>query len=423
MKHTSVKTYLRPTLTVLLAVLLAMTAIATVLLPSTQAQGSNRVGLVVHFGGGNVTTRCITFGEPEITGYDVLLRSGLAIVTSGYPETGIAVCDINGQSGCGPEDCFCRCQGSPCNYWSYWYLNGGNWSYAGSGASDHRVHDGDVEGWNWGEAAPPPVIPFDQICAPPPPTDTPIPTNTPVPPTATSPPPTDTPPPAPTSTSPPPMPVVWFRLDNNPVAAGDCTMVRWDTTNALDVYLDGEPVDLSGGRQVCPTAPQEYHLRVVGTSGEETHTLTLGVTGTSQSLTPTTSPTALQSTSPPAAPQSAIGTQPPATAQPAASTSPPPSPIPQSTSAPPTALSATILAAESTSLPPSSTPVRVAFVPPLASPTQAAQPAPTPSPVSSAAQPTLDDQRPPTTMLGYITFNFIAIGLLGWLGVKLVSRR
>jgi hypothetical protein len=67
--------------------------------------------------------------------------------------------------------------------------------------------------------------------------------------------------------------------------------------------------------------------------------------------------------------------------------------------------------------------MRVAFVPPLASPTQAAQPALTPSPAFSAAQPTPGDQGPPTTMLGYITFNFIAIGLLGWLSVKLVLRR
>ncbi|RLC66222.1 MAG: hypothetical protein DRI48_05180, partial [Chloroflexi bacterium] len=49
-------------------------------LPGTQAQSPNRVGLVVRFGDGSLVTRCVEFSEPEISGYDVLTRSGLNVV-------------------------------------------------------------------------------------------------------------------------------------------------------------------------------------------------------------------------------------------------------------------------------------------------------------------------------------------------------
>ncbi len=155
--------------------------------PRVGAQSPNRVGLVVQFGDGRTITRCVEFTEAEISGYDVLARSGLSVIASASSGIGTAICQIEGE-GCPAENCFCKCRGATCTYWSYWHLDGAAWRYSNLGASNYRVGNGQVEGWRWGNESPPPVIPFDQICAPPA-TSTPLlptATPTPLPPTATS---------------------------------------------------------------------------------------------------------------------------------------------------------------------------------------------------------------------------------------------
>jgi hypothetical protein len=300
-----------------------------------------------------------------------------------------AICAVDGE-GC-PKDSCLTCDVP--NYWSYWHLEGNSWTYSPVGSSIYKAHNGDVEGWRWGGGDPPPVIPFDQICAPPA-TDTPVPTETPVPVTATPVPPTDTPP--------PPTPTVWFRLDANPIDAGSCTVVRWDTSNATEVYLDGERVDLSGSREVCPATSQEHHLRVVGTADEQTHTLILGVTGA-----------------------------PPATATTPA-TSIPPSPTPTATPSEPTAGSAdsaTSLSPTPTSTP-KATPQPVAVgkaAPPSVTPSEpTAIPLPTATPISTivAQQPASDGQtRSSSPGTGYVIFGSIVLGLAGLLAVLMLRRR
>jgi hypothetical protein len=164
-------------------------SIAAVGQPSARAQPLNRVGLVIDFGNGVTTTRCVEFSEPEITGYEVLRRSGLRFVAD-EGGMGVAICDIGQTSGCPASDCFCECQGTTCEYWSYLHMVDGSWRYSPLGASGHTVRDGDVEGWAWGaggsgNGAQPPVIAFDQLCAS---TSSPGPTAP--PPTATDAPPT-----------------------------------------------------------------------------------------------------------------------------------------------------------------------------------------------------------------------------------------
>jgi len=255
-------------LIVLLGLVLAVSGLGRV-----NAQATNRAGLVVRFGDGSLITRCIEFGESEISGYEALTRSGLNVVAAFDPGAGAAICAIEG-TGCPADDCFCA---SPPDYWAYWHLTGGAWVYSQIGSSGYVVRDGDVEGWSWGPGEPPPVIPFDQICIPPP-TETPLPSPT-LAPTAT---------PMPTSTL---EPVVWFRLDQNPIPAGNCTTLRWDTNGLKELYLDGGAVTPNGALEVCSAAPQTFELRVV-TAGddEQIHTLELGVTGNPPS--PQASPTA-----------------------------------------------------------------------------------------------------------------------------------
>lgn len=137
---------------------------------STAAQQPNRAGLVVVHEDG-VVQKCVTFHEEEISGYDVLERSGLALIPMAGGALGISICSID-HHGCDypAEDCFCRCQGTPCIYWSYWHLVDGEWHYSSLGAASYRVRHGDVEGWVWGEGEyarsgqQPPKVRFEDIC-------------------------------------------------------------------------------------------------------------------------------------------------------------------------------------------------------------------------------------------------------------------
>jgi hypothetical protein len=378
--------------------------------PTANAQEVNQAGLVVKFGD-HYQTYCIEFSESEITGYDVLRRADLNLVVSGSASMGFAVCDINDTCGCPASKCFCRCQGSTCNYWSYHHLTNGSWQYSQLGASSHKVRNGDVEGWGWGEGQinasgeQPPLIPFDQICAPPA-TETPVPTDAPIPPTNTPIPPTDTP--APTAV---PAPEAWFRLDENPITAGSCTMLRWDTSHAREVYLNGDQVHIIGDREVCPTAPTDYELRVVGIEEEETFRLTLGVTGSAATATPAPQPTAS-----PASPST--------TASLGEATLPSASTTAQAAKATPTAptlgtgptSAASPSPTETEGLPsaPTSSPTRaqIAQVKPTATAAQVAQ-------VEDAEQepspPNNEEQRSPFLPIGYAVFSLIVGGLLGWL--------
>jgi hypothetical protein len=181
------------TLLIILAALFGST-------PFGRAQTPNQAGLVVEFGDGSLYTGCIAFEGESISGFDLLARSGLSLETAFDPSQGVAVCKIE-SDGCPADDCFCQMP----EYWSYWNWSDGGWTYAGSGSSLNRIGDGDVDGWSWGAGNPPPVVSFNQLCAPPPP---PPPTET-LPPSPTDtdtpqPQPSDTPEPEPTNTLHPP---------------------------------------------------------------------------------------------------------------------------------------------------------------------------------------------------------------------------
>jgi len=142
-------------------------------LTGAAAQEPNKAGLVVQFGDGSYITRCVEFSEPQISGYDVLLRAGLDVEAAVGGGPGVLICGLEG-AGCPVSDCMCD---YPPNYWSYWHLVGGEWLYSQMGASGYMVRPGDVEGWSWGEGHPPAAVSLEQICAPPA-TDTPVPTPT-----------------------------------------------------------------------------------------------------------------------------------------------------------------------------------------------------------------------------------------------------
>lgn len=150
--------------------LLVLVALLVLLPGVARAQDQNQAGLVVVFGDGRVERKCVSFAEDTITGYELLQRSGLPLsVEAG--AIGPTVCSI-GKEGCSfpAESCFCRCQSSPCVYWSYWRLESdGSWRYQSLGAGNTKVRNGDVEGWRWAagttqDAEEPPAVSYADIC-------------------------------------------------------------------------------------------------------------------------------------------------------------------------------------------------------------------------------------------------------------------
>ncbi len=371
------------------------------------AQTDHRVALVVRFDDENVITRCISFPEDQISGYDVLDRSGLEIVAD-FGGIGAAICKIE-DTGCPADNCFCQ---SPPDFWSYWHLQDDTWAYSPTGANGYQVSDGAVEGWSWGPGEPPPVISFDQICAPPP-TDTPVPptsTHTPIPPTDTPVPPTDTPvAPTATPTTPPPTattvpePEAWFRLEANPIEAGTCTYVRWDAMHATYVSLNGEEVAPSGSWQVCPSTPTDYTLQVSNVRGDVTYALTLGVVGEEVAATMTPQPTSTPQGPAPVSPTATGTARPTVTATPQPTTG--------------------VLLPQ-----PSNTPSPTPSIPPTATPqpswTPTMSPSVTPSPTKTPRPTVMPIAEPPASsppVVGYVVFGVLFVGLL--IGLFVYTRR
>jgi hypothetical protein len=146
----------------------AFLSMALLVAAAAQAQDDQQAALVVRFSDERVEQLCVTFTEPEITGQELLERSGLVfeLLSSGMGSNVCRVEDV----GCSSDNCFCQCQGGNCVYWSYWRLQEDGWRYSSIGAHASTVTDGSVEGWSWGpgsvnQAISPPPVTFEEVCA------------------------------------------------------------------------------------------------------------------------------------------------------------------------------------------------------------------------------------------------------------------
>jgi len=147
---------------------LALVLLVSSVPASVNAQATtHRAGLVVRFGDGSVVTRCVSFGEPSLTGAELLMRAGLSVVFDLNSSIGAGVCKIGNQGCDRGKSCFCQCEGSMCAYWQYFHLQSGAWKYSNLGAGVYQISDGAVEGWAWGNNVMPPVMSLDQICTAP----------------------------------------------------------------------------------------------------------------------------------------------------------------------------------------------------------------------------------------------------------------
>ncbi len=235
--------------------------------------GLHRAALVVRYSDNNVHTSCVSFAEPEITGEELLQRSGLVVLLDFNAGLGGAVCSINGQGCSYPgQDCFCQCLGSQCQYWAYYHWENGAWQYASTGASQYSVTDGALEGWSWGQGnfvtgVEPPQITFDEVCAA---ASTATPTAT-----ATA---TAT---ASSGAQVSQRPQMTFSATTTRVTPGSCAVLSWLTWDADRVTLDGAEVIAQDRREVCPQATQRYVLAAANSAGQTVQEITVQVVGAS----------------------------------------------------------------------------------------------------------------------------------------------
>jgi hypothetical protein len=91
-----------------------------------------------------------------------------------------------------------------------------------------------------------------------------------------------------------PIPIhINFNADSYSIAEGECTTLRWQVDNASDVLLDGETVDPTGARQVCPSKTTTYQMQGSSDDDEQEAAVTIEVTS---APSPPAAPTGLQIT-------------------------------------------------------------------------------------------------------------------------------
>jgi LysM repeat protein len=79
---------------------------------------------------------------------------------------------------------------------------------------------------------------------------------------------------------------VVFTADSNSVEFGDCTTIRWNVTDANNVYFSDESVSFQGSQEVCPSQSATYVLLVVDAAGNQSpYTVNINVvTATEEAL-------------------------------------------------------------------------------------------------------------------------------------------
>ena len=127
------------------ALILAVVLIGLGLAAVPAHASGQEAGLVVRYADGSTTYAYVTFAEPEITGIELLRRSGLSLVTVPFGPLGEAVCRI-GDSGCSVDACE---SSADAPYWQYFRNIDGAWKTMLFGASATTVQDGDVDAWEW----------------------------------------------------------------------------------------------------------------------------------------------------------------------------------------------------------------------------------------------------------------------------------
>jgi hypothetical protein len=143
----------------------ALAALAAALLLARPAHAAvHHAALVIQHSSGRVLSRCIAFAEEQLTGLELIQRSGIQVQTQSFGTIGSAVCQLDREPAQAPADCF----GSGA-YWQYSRRRGTGWQPSDLGASRSVVRDGDMDGWRYaaGSGQAPPALAFSAVCAAP----------------------------------------------------------------------------------------------------------------------------------------------------------------------------------------------------------------------------------------------------------------
>jgi hypothetical protein len=140
-------------------------ALAAALLSIRPAHAAlHHAALVIEHSSGRVITRCVGFVEDQITGFQMIQRSGVQYQAQTFGSMGSAVCQLDNEPSPVPSDCF----GSG-PYWQYSRRQAAGWQPSAVGASGSAVHDGDMDGWRYAawSGQTPPNISFAAVCSAP----------------------------------------------------------------------------------------------------------------------------------------------------------------------------------------------------------------------------------------------------------------
>jgi hypothetical protein len=100
---------------------------------------------VVEHENGSMVKTCVPFSEVQITGEQVLQRSGVEYSTQPYGGFGDAVCQIDYEPAQLTNNCF-----QDGKYWAMFVSRGGgSWQSSSLGISSQTFRDGDAEGFRY----------------------------------------------------------------------------------------------------------------------------------------------------------------------------------------------------------------------------------------------------------------------------------
>jgi hypothetical protein len=124
----------------------------------------HHVALVIQHASGSVITRCVAFAEDQITGLQLVERSGVPYEAQSFGSIGTAMCQLDREPSAVPSGCF----GSG-PYWQYFHRRGAAWQTSAFGASSSVLRDGDMDGWHYADGANqvPANVTFASVCAAP----------------------------------------------------------------------------------------------------------------------------------------------------------------------------------------------------------------------------------------------------------------
>jgi hypothetical protein len=124
----------------------------------------HHAALVIQHASGSVITRCVAFAEDQISGLQLVQRSGVEYEAQAFGSMGGAMCQLDREPSTVPPGCF----GSG-PYWQYFHRGGAGWQTSALGASSSALHDGDTDGWRYAAGAnqAPGNVAFASVCGAP----------------------------------------------------------------------------------------------------------------------------------------------------------------------------------------------------------------------------------------------------------------